>query len=76
MQFTSRLRNPITASIVAGLATLVARYVDHRINKKPDYLVDYVKAIGFVSGLVFFVVYSISNVRVQTFQQNIMNRPF
>lgn len=53
------LRNPASAALFAAIVTLVARYVDHRVSRKPDYLIDYLKAMIFTGALTFFVVNSI-----------------
>lgn len=70
------LSNPAYAAIIAAIATLVAKYVDHRISKKPDYLTDYLKAMGWCAAIVFFVVYTITNPRSVRRVGTIMNEPF
>lgn len=71
------LSNPAYAAIIAALVTLVAKYVDHRIAKKPDYLTDYLKSMAWCSALSFFIVYTITNPRAMTRRVGtIMNEPF
>lgn len=70
------LSNPAYAAVIAAIATLVAKYVDHRISKKPDYLTEYLKSMGWCGALVFFVVYTISNPRTINRVGTIMNEPF
>lgn len=72
------LRNPASAALFAAIVTLVARYIDHRISRKPDNLIDYIKAMIFNGGLAFFIVNSIigrSGVGMMS-QQSLMNAPF
>lgn len=72
------LRNPASAALFAAIVTLVARYIDHRISRKPDYLFDYIKAMIFNGALAFFIVNSIVGGRgaMGMAQQSIMNAPF
>jgi hypothetical protein len=73
------LRNPASAALFAAIVTLVARYIDHRISRKPDYLMDYLKAMIFNGALVFFVVNSIVGGRggvAAGMGQSIMNGAF
>lgn len=70
------LSNPAYAAIIAAIATLVAKYVDHRISKKPDYLTDYLKSMGWCAALAFVIVYTIINPRSVRRVGTIMNEPF
>lgn len=53
------LRNPASAALFAAIVTLVAMYVDHRVSRKQDYLLDYMKAMFFNGALAFFIVNAI-----------------
>lgn len=70
------LQNPGYAAVIAALVTLVAKYVDHRISKKPDYLTDYLKSMAWCGALVFGIVYTITNPRSVQRMGTIMNEPF
>ena len=70
------LSNPGYAAIIAAIVTLVAKYVDHRISKKPDLLTDYLKSMGYTGALVFGIVYIITNPRSVRRVGTIMNEPF
>ena len=70
------LSNPGYAAIIAAIVTLVAKYVDHRISKQPDYLTDYLKSMGYVAALVFGIVYMIVNPSRSRRVGTIMNEPF
>ena len=77
--FGTTLRNPASAALFAAIVTLVARYIDHRISRKPDYLLDYMKAMIFNGALTFFIVNSIIGGRAGMgvgMNQSIMNAPF
>lgn len=69
------LKNPASAALFTAIVTLIATYVDHRINRKPDYIVDYMKAMIFNGALVFFIINTVIGGRVGS-AQSIMNRPF
>lgn len=70
------LSNPGYAAVIAAIVTLIAKYVDHRISKKPDYLTDYLKSMGYAAALVFGVVYTITNPSRVRRVGTIMNEPF
>lgn len=70
------LSNPGYAALIVAVITLVVKYVDHRISKKPDYLTDYLKSMGYVGALVYWVVYMITNPRSVRRLGTIMNEPF
>ncbi len=70
------LTNPAYAAVIAAIVTLVAKYVDNRISKKPDYLTDYLKSMGWCGALVFGVVYMIKNPSSARRAGTIMNEPF
>lgn len=71
---SATLTNPMSAAIFAAVVTLIGRYVDHRISRKPDNLVDYLKAMAFNGALVFFIVNSITGGRRGG--QTVMNMAF
>ena len=53
------LTDPLRAAIFAALVTLFAKWVDNRMLKKPDIIIEYLKAMAFNAGLAGFIIYSI-----------------
>ncbi len=70
------LNNPAYAALICAFVTLIVMYIDHRISKTPDYLTDYLKNMIYVGGLVFGVVYMITNPKSVQRVGTIMNEPF
>ncbi len=74
---SASLRNPASAAFFAAIITLVVRYIDHRISRKADYLMDYMKAMIFNGALAFFIVNTIVGPRMGLgMGQSIMNGAF
>lgn len=76
------LTSPIYASLIASLVTLLALFIDHKINKIEDKTADYVKTMLFVGVLVYFVVWMVvgggggKSVSAMTKVSSILNEPF
>lgn len=57
------LSNPLHAALIAAVVTLVVSYIDNRVSRNQDYLIDYLKSMIYTGGLVYAVVYILTNPR-------------
>lgn len=79
------LTSPLYASLIAALVTLLALFIDHKINKIEDKTIDYVKTMLFVGALVYGVVWMVvgsfgggggKSISAMTKVSSILNEPF
>ena len=52
----SLLKDPLRAAIFAALITLFAKWVDNRLQRRPDYINEYLKSMAYCAALVGFIM--------------------